>query len=127
MNKCIFTGIVYKQDQTTFSSGALSKSLWIEEIREKENDPVNKLKVDFNGYYAKEVPTNDLKGCEVAVFGKLVGKEARNDNIMTHIRGIQLVILAYPRFEQEEPKQQAPYDYFNEPSRVEIDDADLPF
>lgn len=124
MNKCVFTGIIYKQNTTQFQSGAFSKTLWIEELREKPDETPNKIKVDFNGYYAKEVPNTNLQGCEVAIFGKLVGKEGRNDSILHNIRGTQLMILAYPRFEQEIPQEK--YEPEAE-SRVIIGDDDLPF
>lgn len=126
MNSFIFTGIITSVDTRQFQNGSFSKTLHIEEKRDSENTDPNKIKVDFNGYYAKEVPNADLRGVEVAIIAKIIGTPSQKGFIIHNIRGTQLKILSFPRFEEDIPE--LPHQSIPEPeSTVQITDDDLPF
>ena len=126
MGRFYINGIITDISENLFGANKNIRQtiLTIEETIPGEHPVTYTHRVEFNGRFANQVPTqdNDLKksllGANVVAIGILSGK-LWNDKVIEACRGEQLLVLSFPRFEDEIP---------GDKNKVTEDvDNDLPF
>lgn len=132
MGRFMIKGTVIEEPKkTVFKSGAVCLSLKVREVRDCKR-PVEYIhKIDYSGGYAKELPDDlsVLVGAEVYSIGTITAT-ATDKGSFENLKGEQLIILSFPRFEDDtavssnnEHYQESDDDEQNQP----VSDDDLPF
>ena len=114
--------IINEPEKRIFKTGAISKTILVEEKADGKRPITYLHKVEFNGKYAYQLPENiKLKGVEVAIIGSLTAPES-DKGIFEHLKGESIMVIQYPRFEEE-----LPTDVHTGAMPLEDVDNDLPF
>lgn len=125
IEKATITGL----EKVQFKNGETSLKLTVEEVVTANGRTfANKVKIEFAGNYANEIPTHiDIIGLECSISG-FVSTLEKNDNVYVFLKGKSLVIH---RVKQEERPQKAAatpnHEVVIDDYRGDGNDDDLPF